>query len=69
MALQRWLGDKDVLKPVNCDPGLLRTIVNRCYVILCERVGPVEADRLLARAADAAQQQQPTLKRAISQLL
>jgi hypothetical protein len=69
VALQRWLGDKDVLKPVSCDPTLLRTIVNRCYVVLCERVGPVEADRLLARAADTAQQQQPTLKRAISQLL
>lgn len=69
VALQRWLGDKDVLKPVSCDPALLRAVLNRCYVVLCERVGPVEADRLLARAADQAQRQQPTLKRAIGQLL
>lgn len=69
VALQRWLGDKDVLKPASCDPDVLRSIVNRCYVLLCERVGPVEADRLLARATDHAQQQQPTLKRAIGQLL
>ncbi|PKM21564.1 MAG: hypothetical protein CVV10_08705, partial [Gammaproteobacteria bacterium HGW-Gammaproteobacteria-14] len=44
LSLQRWLGDKDTLKPVSCDPLLLRAIVNRCYVVLCERVGPVEAD-------------------------
>lgn len=69
ISLQRWLGDKDTLKPVGCDPLLLRAIINRCYVVLCERVGPVEADRLLARAVDNALQQQPTLKRAISLLL
>tara|TARA_Y100001972_G_scaffold123077_1_gene169746 strand:- start:103 stop:732 length:630 start_codon:yes stop_codon:yes gene_type:complete len=69
VALQRWLGDKDTLQPVQCDPALLRTIVNRCYVVLCERVGPVEADRLLARAANMAQQNNPALNRAISQLL
>jgi hypothetical protein len=69
VAMQRWLGDKDTLQPVHCDPALLRTIVNRCYVVLCERVGPVEADRLLARAANMAQQKHPALNRAISQLL
>lgn len=67
--LQRWLGDKDVLRPVPADNGILRSLVNRCYVLLCERTGPVEADRLLARATEQAQQQQPALKRAISQLL
>ncbi|MCC1497986.1 hypothetical protein [Alcanivorax sp. 1008] len=69
VALQRWLGDKDTLQPVQCDTALLRAIVNRCYVVLCERVGPVEADRLLARAANLAQENNPTLARAISQLL
>jgi hypothetical protein len=69
VSLQRWLGDKDVLKPVQCDPAILRTLVNRCYVVLCQRIGPVEADRLLAKATDTAHQRHPTLKRAINQLL
>lgn len=69
VTLQRWLGNKDTLQPVSCDPLLLSAVINRCYVVLCERVGPVSADRLLASAVDMAQDRRPDLKGSISRLL
>lgn len=51
-ALHRWLADKAALQLSGVDINVLRAFVNRSYVILCEREGPVAADRMLARAAE-----------------
>lgn len=51
-ALQRWLADKAPLTLSGVEISVLRALVNRTYVILCEREGPVTADKLLAAAVD-----------------
>jgi len=51
-ALQRWLADKAPLTLSGVEISVLRALVNRTYVILCEREGPVTADKLLATAVD-----------------
>lgn len=51
-ALQRWLADKVPLTLSGVEISVLRALVNRTYVILCEREGPVTADKLLASAVD-----------------
>lgn len=68
-ALQRWLGDKAPLNVSGVDTSLLRAMVNRAYVILCERVGPVVADRILATAVGNVSAAKPELSAAIERLL
>jgi len=68
-ALQRWLGDKAPLNVSGVDTSLLRAMVNRAYVILCERVGPVVADRILATAVGSVSAAKPELSAAIERLL
>jgi hypothetical protein len=51
-ALQRWLADKAPLTLSAVEISVLRALVNRTYVILCEREGPVTTDKLLATAVD-----------------
>ncbi len=68
-ALQRWLGDKAPLNVAGVDTNLLRAVVNRAYVILCERVGPVLADRILATAVASVTAARPELAPAVERLL
>ena len=68
-ALQRWLGDKAPLNVSGVETRLLRVVVNRAYVILCERVGPVQADRILASAVNSVAEARPELSPAVEQLL
>lgn len=68
-ALQRWLGDKAPLHVAGIDTRLLRAMINRAYVILCERVGPVQADRILAAAVAHVSRDRPELAPAVEQLL
>ena len=68
-AMQRWLGDKAPLNVSGVDSNLLRSVLNRAYVILCERQGPVMADRLLASAVASVSQSRPELEPAVKRLL
>ncbi len=47
----------------------LAALLNRSYVLLCERFGPVRADRLLKAAADQVRRQRPELAGALGALL
>ncbi|MBL7249653.1 hypothetical protein ACLD02_09740 [Alloalcanivorax sp. C16-2] len=51
------------------DRGTLAALVNRGYVLLCERFGPVRADRLLKAAADQVRRDRPELGGALGTLL
>lgn len=68
-ALTRWLGDKAPLNVSGVDTVLLRAMVSRAYVILCEREGPVIADRVLAAAVSCVSVSHPELNPAIKKLL
>lgn len=69
-TLTRWLADRAApLSVAGVDSRLLRAIVSRCYVILCEREGPVIADRVLASAVSGVSLSHPALNQAIKKLL
>lgn len=68
-ALQHWLGNKSTLNLPGCDPDILRALVNRIYVILCERAGPVVADRMLACSVETVTRRQPELSPVLAMLL
>ncbi|MFC6328702.1 hypothetical protein [Alloalcanivorax gelatiniphagus] len=67
-ALEYWLNHpRSELAAL--DQGSLRTLLNRGYVLLCERFGPVSADRLLKDAGDRLRRDQPELGQALNELL
>ncbi|MDX1803276.1 MAG: hypothetical protein R3292_04290 [Alcanivorax sp.] len=67
-AMESWLQHpQQALAPLSMNA--LREQLNRVYVLLCERAGPVDADRLLKQAYDATAQQHPSLAPALRQLL
>jgi len=67
-VLEYWLNHADgELAPL--DKKTLRYWLNRAYVLLCERFGPVRADRLLKQAADQVRGQRPGLQSALHALL
>lgn len=69
VALENWL-DRDLpLQVPPSPPEILRSLINRTYVLMCERVGPVAADRLLAIVVSDCQEAHPELGRAITELL
>lgn len=69
-ALQGWLGsDHAPLKIPPVPDALLQSLVNRTYVVLAERLGPVQADSLLADALRYVKSSQPTLDRQLALLL
>ena len=79
-AMQRWLGgdnadrraaspDETALKVPAVPETFLQALVNRTYVLLAERIGPVSADRALADAVTQVRDTQPGLDRHLSQLL
>lgn len=51
-ALTLWIEKEQDLALKPHAPRVLRVLVNRTYVVMCERLGPVEADNILARAAN-----------------
>lgn len=69
-ALRTWLGERAApLRLEQCSTDILRGLVNRIYVILCERCGPVEADRLLASAVRSVEAVHPELAAPLARLL
>lgn len=67
--VHRWLADNAPIQGLDSDGPVLRSLINRAYVMLCERTGPVEADRILARGVDLAITAKPALKESIERLL
>lgn len=68
-GLQAWLGNDKPLRIGTAAAPILRAIVNRAYVVICERLGPVEADRLLADASRRSRSANPALDAEIANLL
>lgn len=68
-ALEDWLGKDRPLRIPPSSPLILRALVNRAYVLLCERLGPVEADQLLAQVVNTCQRARPDLDNAVTCLL
>jgi hypothetical protein len=68
-ALQNWLGTRQPLKLNNAPPALLQKLLNQYYVLLCENLGPVRADTILARGVAQVQHQHPELDPFIDSLL
>ncbi len=68
-TLHAWLADgaKAPLPPI--PPNLLQGLTNRAYVILCERLGPVSADHLLADAVMHCRTRRPDLRPELQALL
>lgn len=67
-SVDHWLNHPRAdLAPLDRDT--LRTLLNRSYVLLCERYGPVRADRLLKEAADRVRREHPALGPALNGLL
>ena len=48
---------------------MLRSLLNQFYVVLCEAVGPVSADRILATAAKQVGAERPELGKQLDALL
>ena len=67
-ALEYWL-NQPRSEPPALGPKTLAPLVNRGYVLLCERFGPVRADRLLKVAVDRVRLDRPELGGALATLL
>ncbi|MDF1693893.1 MAG: hypothetical protein P1U47_16065 [Zhongshania sp.] len=68
-ALQRWLGNRERLELGTAPPALLQKLLNQYYVLLCENLGPVNADKILARGVQHVQAQHPKLDPFLASLL
>lgn len=68
-GLDEWLGRNRALILPPAQPLVLRALVNRTYVLLCERLGPVEADRLLFLAVNTSLRVRRELSTEITDLL
>lgn len=68
-ALQRWLASRQLLELDNAPASLLQKLINQYYVLLCESLGPIQADRMLAAAVKKVQQERPELDRFLGSLL
>jgi hypothetical protein len=68
-ALQRWLGNRQALELGNAPPALLQKLLNQYYVLLCEDIGPVRADKILARGVSQVQHEHPKLDVFLDDLL
>lgn len=68
-ALQNWLGTRQALKLNNAPTALLQKLLNQYYILLCENVGPVRADKILARGVSQVQHEHPDLDPYINSLL
>lgn len=68
-AMNKWLNDNQPLDSLHAPTRVLRALINRFYVLLCERLGPVNADQVLSRAVARAQQERPAVTATLSTLL
>ncbi|MGB1906140.1 MAG: hypothetical protein ACPHN3_02340 [Spongiibacter sp.] len=68
-SLQRWLGNRETLSLTSTSNSLLQTLLNQFYVLLCERLGPVIADHILARGVRRVKEHSPQLNSAVNRLL
>jgi hypothetical protein len=68
-ALQRWLGNRQALELGNASPALLQKLLNQYYVLLCENIGPVRADKILASGVRRVQHEHPKLDVFLDELL
>lgn len=68
-AMNRWLNDNQALDSLHAPVPVLRSLVNRFYVLLCERLGPVAADRVLSRAVSEAQRAAPDTAARVAAML
>jgi hypothetical protein len=68
-AMHNWIVKEQPLNLKPQTPKLLRSVLNRTYIVLCERLGPVDADRVLGRAVDYTSRQQPQLQSFLAELL
>lgn len=68
-GLHQWLADHHELSLPDVRVEILQALTSRLYVVLCERMGPVEADRLLARTMHWCQQDHPELATNLAELL
>lgn len=68
-ALQLWLNERAPLQITNADLKMLRLLVNRTYVLLCERMGPVAADKMLSGAVANVVERDASLESLVTQLL
>ncbi|MBQ0797000.1 hypothetical protein [Zhongshania sp.] len=68
-ALQRWLGNRQALILGNAPPALLQKLLNQYYVLLCENIGPVRADKILASGVAQVQREHPKLDIFLDELL
>lgn len=68
-ALQRWLASRHPLELQQAPTALLQKLINQYYVLLCEDLGPIQADRMLALAVKQVQREQPELDSFLNELL
>lgn len=68
-TLQSWLAKRDASAAPNADDEQLRFLLNQLYILLCDHLGPVKADRCLARAVNNVNQQHPQMEDLIGQFL
>lgn len=54
--LRDWLDNKTNKLPVSYELTIMRQLVNFAYVAICELMGPVKADQLLANAIKASEE-------------
>ena len=69
ITLQSWLAKRDASAAPNADNAQLRFLLNQLYILLCDHLGPVKADRCLARAVNNVNQQYPSMEELVSQFL
>ena len=69
-SLQHWLSQPGApLLLYDAPKPMLRSLLNQFYVVLCEAVGPVSADRILATAAKQVGAERPELGKQLDALL
>ncbi|MGY1490073.1 hypothetical protein ACW4YW_11710 [Methylobacillus pratensis] len=67
--LHEWLAGHNPALPHSYSLDLLRSFINQAYVVMCEALGPVRADQLLAQAIRQAEIQGQHLSFKVHDLL
>ncbi len=67
--LRGWILNGQPLRPVAVPVPALRATVNQLYVLMAERIGPVETDRTLHQAIHALREQHTDLADAVAALV
>lgn len=63
-----WLLHRRSLRPVEVSASGLRATVDQLYVLMAERLGPVETDRILHEASQRTRDDSPELAQALARL-